>query len=72
MSLSSADVLQLKARRDTVLAQLAAMTSTSIGGMPNTSGGESVDHTGYKRELYAELQNLNEMIAAAECYEIIS
>lgn len=62
----------LRTRRATVLAQLAAMTSTSIGGMPNTSGGESVDHQGYKDALYRELESLNKLLLAAECYEIIS
>lgn len=72
MSLNDTELALLRTRRTAVLTQLAAMTSSSIGGMPNTSGGESVDHTGYKSQLYAELKELNAMISAAECYEIIS
>lgn len=53
-------------RRDAVAAELAAITSSRAGGLPNTSGaGAGTDHVGYKRGLYEELAELNRQIAEA-------
>lgn len=55
----------LRTRRATVAAQLAAMTVSSIGGKPNANtadGGTTVDHVGYRRSLLEELKMLDEAI----------
>lgn len=57
----------LKARRDAIGVELAALTSTAAGGKPNASGSPmAVDHVGYKDGLYRELKELNERIAEAD------
>ncbi len=54
----------LKTRRTAVAAELAALSSTSPGGKPTYSKeGQSVDHVGYRRSLYEELDKLDELIA---------
>jgi hypothetical protein len=55
----------LKTRRATVAAQLAAMTLTSVGGKPNANtadGGTTVDHVGFRKSLLEELKMLDEAI----------
>lgn len=56
----------LKARRDAIGVELAALTASKAGGAPNATGGEGLDHVGYKDALYRELKEINELIAAAE------
>lgn len=57
----------LTARRDAVAAEIRAISTTAAGGLPNASGeGLNVDHQGYKRGLYDELKNLNDLIAQEE------
>ena len=54
-------------RRDAIGAELAALSASKPGGLPNASGpGANVDHQGYKASLYAELREINQQIAAAE------
>lgn len=55
----------LKARRVTVAAELAAMSLTTVGGKPNANtadGGTTVDHVGWRRSLLEELKMLDEAI----------
>lgn len=55
----------LRTRRATVAAQLAAMTLTTVGGKPNAmtaDGGTSVDHVGFRKSLLEELKMLDEAI----------
>lgn len=55
----------LRTRRATVAAQLAAMTVSTIGGKPNANtadGGTTVDHVGYRRSLLDELKMIDEAI----------
>ena len=57
----------LQTRRDSIAAELAALTSTKAGGKPNNdTGGEGaeIDHVGYKDGLYRELREINDLIAA--------
>lgn len=56
----------LKARRDAIGAELAALTSAKPGGTADTTGGEGLSHVAYKDGLYRELKELNEQIAVAE------
>ncbi|HEV8000897.1 MAG TPA: hypothetical protein VGP63_13520 [Planctomycetaceae bacterium] len=61
---SPQDLTNLLARRSAIYAQLAAMTTTSPGGGPNTTGeGVSVDQVGYRKSLLDELAALNEQIS---------
>ena len=54
----------LKTRRATITARLAALTDgTGIGDKPNANGGQAVDHVGYKDGLYRELAEINKLIA---------
>jgi len=55
----------LKTRRDAITAELAALSSTAAGGKPNASGGDQVDHVGYKKGLYEELRQINAAIKEA-------
>ena len=57
----------LKARRNAIAVELAALTSVKAGGLPNADGdGVNVDHVGYKDGLYRELKELEAMIDKAE------
>lgn len=57
----------LKARRAAITAELAALSATKAGGLPNSSGlPVSVDHVGYKDSLYRELREINGLIAQME------
>lgn len=53
----------LQTRRDAVAAELAAMTSASAGGKPDSSAS-GVEHVAYKAGLYAELRELDSLITA--------
>lgn len=54
-------------RRNAVAAELAALSATKAGGLPNANGpGVGVDHVGYKDSLYRELRELNAQISAIE------
>lgn len=55
----------LRARRETILADLSAMTKLTVGGKPNAmtaDGGTSVDHQSWRLSLYKELQEINRLI----------
>ncbi len=56
---------QLETRRDAILVELAGLDATRAGGLPNSTLGE-VDHVGYRKSLYDELEAINRLIAAAE------
>lgn len=57
----------LKTRRNAIAAELAALSTSRAGGLPNTEGdGVNVDHVGYKDGLYRELKELESMIQQAE------
>lgn len=55
----------LRARRDAIGVELAALSATAAGGKPNMGGvaGGSVDHTGYKKSLYDELAEIQRQLA---------
>lgn len=61
MTKSPAEVISdLLTRRDAVLSQLAGLTATSVGALPNTAGsGDHVDHVGLRRSLYQELADID-------------
>lgn len=58
------DLTNLLTRRSNILNELAALSSSTPGGKPNVQGGGAgtVDHVGYKKSLYEELELLNRQI----------
>ncbi len=61
------DLENLTARKSAIYAELAAISSTTAGGRPNINGGGmgTVDHMGYKKSLYEELDKINGLIESA-------
>lgn len=60
------DAENIATRRSAIYAQLAAMSSTSVGGKPTYSiDGQTVDHVGYRKSLLEELKMLNDLQASA-------
>jgi hypothetical protein len=60
-------IADLKVRRDAIITQLSSLTSTSIGGKPNSSGpGSNVQHVSYRLSLYEELQRVRQLIILLE------
>lgn len=67
MSAASTALANLQARRAAIAAELAALSSSAAGGLPNTDGiGVNVDHVGYKDGLYRELRELRDAIKDLE------
>lgn len=63
----ASDLENLKTRRSAIYTELAALSTTKAGGLPNASGsGVNVDHVGYKDGLYRELKSLDALIESAE------
>ena len=61
------DLENLKTRRTAIYTELSELDATRAGGKPNAGGsGNTIDHVGYKRSLYDELDRINAQIAAAE------
>lgn len=61
------DAENLATRKSAILAELAAMTSTSSGGKPSYSiNGQAVSHTEYRLSLYEELSRIDQLMAAAQ------
>lgn len=58
---SSADTAMLETRRQTLLAEIAAITSKRSYNID----GQAVDHNAYRRHLLEELKSLNELIATS-------
>lgn len=56
-------------RRDAVCAELAALNSTKAGGLPNADGS-GLDHMGYKKSLYDELDFINKQIEAINAADV--
>lgn len=64
MAYSESDIVdKLKTRRDAIVNELNALTSSSAGGKPNSSL-TGVDHIGYKRALYEELSMIRQQLAS--------
>lgn len=55
------DLENMKTRRTAIYAELAALSSTTAGGKPNSREG-GIDHIGYKDSLYRELKEINAII----------
>lgn len=61
------DLENLQTRKSAILAELAALSTSAAGGLPNSTGpGTHIDHVGYRKSLYEELKMINEQIAASE------
>lgn len=59
------DLENLQTRKSAILTELAAIDADTAGGLPN-SQASGVDHQGYKAGLYAELREIDSLIASAE------
>lgn len=72
MAYSEADVVaKLQTRRDAILDELAAMSSSTAGGKPNSTQG-GIDHMAYKKSLYDELAQIKQQLAMyADPFEVI-
>jgi hypothetical protein len=57
----ASDYENLTTRKSAILAELAALSSSTAGGRPNinSGGAGTVDHVGYKDGLYRELKEIN-------------
>lgn len=56
-------VAALESRRDALLAQIAALTASELGGGPDTAGGgDHVRQVAYRKSLYEELEQLQRSI----------
>lgn len=65
-------IAQLKARRDAIIKELSELDATKAGGKPNASGaGVNVDHVGYKRALYDELEALERRLSRLDIGEVL-
>jgi len=65
MAYSNSTVLEkLQARRDAILDELAAMTSASAGGKPDSTQG-GIQHVAYKKSLYEELEMITKQLATS-------
>ena len=63
----------LQARRQAIWDELAQLQYGVLGGNPNLGGNNRIDHQGYKRGLYEELERLNGLIRSVEGpWEVIS
>lgn len=61
------DVENLMTRRSNVLAELAGMSASASGGKPSYSlDGQQVDHTGYRKSLYDELEAIDRQLTALQ------
>lgn len=55
----------LVTRLNAVSAQLAAITTSALGGKPNldkADGGTAIDHVGYRKSLLEEMAQLQKLI----------
>lgn len=60
------DITNLKTRRAAICTEIAALDSTVAGGKPNANGeGGGIDHVGYKKSLYEELDMISARIKDA-------
>lgn len=68
MALTNQQIInQLKARRDVVIGLINNLDETRAGGLPNTSGdGLNVDHQGYKKGLYEELEMIDKQLSSRQ------
>lgn len=53
----------LKTRRNAIGVELAALSATAAGGLPDASGPNAVGHVNYRLSLYKELEWIKEQIA---------
>lgn len=60
--LAASDITKLQTRRATILTQLNAMTTSTVGGNANSRQPGGVDHVGYKDGLYRELEQIEKLI----------
>ncbi len=63
--MTSEELNQLKTRRAAITAEISQLNQSTAGGKPSyTIDGQSVDHVGYRKSLYDELDRINQAISA--------
>jgi len=63
----------ISTRLDAIATELAAMSATTAGGLPNANAGNSVDHVGYRMSLINEQRELLAVLSKLEgAYEVTS
>lgn len=63
----------IETRLDAIATELAAMSATKAGGLPNASVANSIDHVGYRMSLVNEQRELLAVLAKLEgAYEVTS
>lgn len=61
------NIENLKTRKAAILTELAALSTSKAGGLPNSSGpGTNIDHQGYKDGLYRELREIDQLLGTLE------
>lgn len=67
------DLENLQTRRSAILAELAALSSSAAGGLPNSLAPTGVDHQGYKEGLYKELAAIDQLLLSEQgAWEVVS
>lgn len=65
--MATTDLLaNLRLRREQIGVELAALTKATIGGKPNASSSNQVDHVQWRLSLYQELEAIDAQIAKYE------
>lgn len=62
----------IEARLDAIAEELAAMDSTTAGGLPNNNSSPAVDHVGYRMSLLNEMAALRKELSASQAFEVTS
>lgn len=63
----------IETRLDAIATELAAMSATKAGGLPNASAANAIDHVGYRMSLVSEQRELLAVLAKLEgAYEVTS
>lgn len=63
----------LKTRAAAIMAELAALSTSAAGGLPNVTladGGTAIDHQGYKKGLYEELDSICKSLGVKNVAEL--
>ena len=67
------NIQNMETRIAAIYTELAALSASTAGGLPNASGSDTIDHVGYKDGLYRELEQLEaRLMSATGAFEVTS